>query len=78
MDARMAALARQLEAIRAAVEAALLLVAAETEPPGCAHRRTETVSGFGAPLVEFCHDCCRMLRNGRPEEEQMQEVSHDG
>ncbi len=72
MDVRMAALARQLEAIRAAVEAALLMLAADadtadarTEPPACRHVRREGVSGFGESLVELCRDCGRMLRDGQ-------------
>ncbi|MCG3168185.1 MAG: hypothetical protein POELPBGB_03985 [Bacteroidia bacterium] len=70
MDARMAALARQLESIGAAVEAALLMLAAdgaepEPPPPGCRHGRREGVSGFGEALLELCRDCGRMLRDGQ-------------
>lgn len=73
---------RQFEAIKAAAEAALVLLRApatepapappapEPEPPGCAHRRRERVSGFGPEVIEFCHDCCRMLRDGQVQDQE--------
>lgn len=65
MNTRAAALAHQLESIRAAVEAALLMLAADDADAVCRHSRREGVSGFGTALLELCRDCGRMLRDGQ-------------
>lgn len=65
MDVRMAALARQFESIKAAAEAALLMLADDDAGAACRHSRREVVSGFGVELTELCRDCGRMLRDGQ-------------
>lgn len=57
----------QLAAARAAIDAALLLLAepAAAQPPqppsepepGCRHTERDTVSGFGGPLRAVCRGC---------------------